>query len=73
MMELYLHSTIYLHGIVLTKLSTGTTLPFLPEFQILLINFRHYIIVFLIGCMIFRSFFRSSKKNNNFKSGSTFL
>jgi hypothetical protein len=27
MVELYLHSPIYLHGIVLNKLSTGTTVP----------------------------------------------
>jgi hypothetical protein len=27
-MDLYIHSPIRLHGVVLNKLSTGTTLPF---------------------------------------------
>jgi hypothetical protein len=37
MVELYLHSPVCLHGIVLNELSTGTTLPLLAEFCVYLL------------------------------------
>jgi hypothetical protein len=34
MMELYLHSPIHLHGMAINYLSTGLTLPYIPETNI---------------------------------------
>jgi hypothetical protein len=39
MVELYLHSPIYINGTVLNDLSTGTTLPYIIKMPFLNINF----------------------------------
>jgi hypothetical protein len=56
-MDLYIHSPIRIHGVMLNKLSTGTTLPLSMGYNRALVKVRHPLQFSQCSCNHFASIF----------------